>query len=68
MVDEEELRARLRSLAGMCRELSVLRTNNVADPARGGSRGYELYFRTRVVQCAMDEGAPAASARYEVSE
>jgi hypothetical protein len=60
MVDEEEERAQLRCLTGIRRELSVLRTNNVAYPERGDSRGYELYFRTRVVECAMDAGAPCS--------
>jgi hypothetical protein len=68
MADEEDHRARQRSLFGCTRELNVPRTNNAADPARGGSRGYPLFLRERVVAFAEQVGVEETAARFGVSE
>lgn len=61
------LRARQRSNDGMSRELQVPRTNIGADPSRGGSRGYDVHLRQRVLERAAQDGVDIAAALFDVS-
>jgi hypothetical protein len=61
------LRARQRSASGMSRELQVERTNLGADPSLGGSRGYDVHLRRRVLDRAEQVGVAAAAELFDVS-
>jgi hypothetical protein len=49
---------------GMSRELQVPRDVFDADPSRGGSRGYPLWYRIQVLQHATVHGTAAAAAQF----
>jgi len=51
----------------MSKELQQPRDNNAADPMLGGSAGYPLWLRIRVMDHAAQHGNEAAATRYGVS-
>ena len=53
-----------RSLLGLSRELEVPRDQFDADPSRGGSRGYPLWYRIEVLEYANIHGVAAAATRF----
>jgi hypothetical protein len=65
-VDPANDRARKRSRGGHTRELSVARTDIGANPARGGSRGYDFHFRAKVLAHAAHHGVGAAAVHFGI--
>ena len=53
-----------RSLLGLSRELEVPRDRFDANPSRGGSRGYPLWYRIEVLEYANVHGAAVAATRF----
>ena len=67
-MDPANQRARHRSALGLSRELQQDRTDHPSSPSRGGSRGYPLWFRLRVLDTAHTDDVIQASDQYGVSE
>ena len=63
--DEE---ARRRSRAGDARQLQQYRTDFDSDPANGGSKGYDVNFRLRVLEYADMHTVKEAAEAYGVSK
>jgi len=61
-------RARARSRLGLSRELEVNRTNLPPDPSIGGSAGYPVWFRDRVLNIVNVHGPVAAVNQCGISE
>jgi hypothetical protein len=57
VVSEADECAKKRSKFGLTRELSVPRDVIVHDPARGGSRGYPIYIREKVLDLCSNMGS-----------
>lgn len=58
-MDNQE-RSRKRSQLGFSRELQVERDHHAADPSRGGSAGYPLWYRIRVLNTVALHGIERA--------
>ena len=56
-----------RAKAGLSRKKKVPRTNIQAHPSRGGSHGYELWYRIEVLEYCYEHGIDAALAKYTCS-
>ena len=59
--------AQSRSAAGMSRQLKIFRTDNNRDPRKGGSHGYPVWFRIRVLDHVYAHGINDASNHFGVS-
>ena len=68
MDDEANARAHSRSRLGLTRELQVQRTDLPPDPSRGGTRGYPVWFRMRVLATAAMIGNEAAAQQWGCCE
>ena len=66
-MDPANKRAQHRSALGLSRELQQDRTDHPSSPSRGGSRGYPLWLRLRVLDAAHAVGVEQASDQYGVS-
>ena len=64
MNDTANSRALSRSRLGLSRELQQDRTDLPPDPSIGGTRGYPLWFRMRVLSTAADMGVEAAAEQW----
>jgi transposase len=62
-------RAKTRSKMGLSRELQVTRDSNVPHPARGGTRGYPLWYRSLCVQMcqALNWNYAAVAAQPQIA-
>ena len=60
--------ARRRSKAGQARQLRQWRTDFEANPARGGSKGYQIKYRLLVLGFADEHGVKEASDAFNVSK
>ena len=67
MSDPANDRARSRSILGLTRELEQERTDLPPDPSRGGTRGYPVWFRRRVLAFAALHGHEAAATNHGCS-
>ena len=60
-------RARQLSLAGINRELQQFQTKNSSDPSRGGSSGYPLWLRVRMMHHVYAFGVEDTFKHYSIS-
>lgn len=60
-------RATSRSALGLSRELQRPRTDMSPNPAKGGTRGYPVWFRTHVLTTANTFGREAAADTHNVN-
>jgi hypothetical protein len=67
MSDPANSRAQSRSKLGLTRELEQERTDLPPDPSIGGSRGYSIWFREKVLENAVMNGDDAAAAMFGCS-
>ena len=68
MDDKANARAYSRSRLGLTHELQVQRTDLPPDPSRGGTRGYPVWFRMRVLATAAMIGNEAAAQQWGCCE
>ena len=68
MDDKANARAYSRSRLGLTHELQVQRTYLPPDPSRGGTRGYPVWFRMRVLATAAMIGNEAAAQQWGCCE
>ena len=61
-------RTNSRSILGLTRELQVQRTDLPPDQSRGGTRGYPVWFRMRVLATAAMIGNEAAAPQWGCCE
>ena len=61
-------RAHTRSKLGLSRELEVTRSKNNPEPSKGGTRGYPVWFRQRVLAHAAFNGVRAAAEHFGCCE
>ena len=66
--DTSDERAHLRSKLGLCRELQTTRSKNNPEPSKGGTRGYPVWFRQRVLAYAGFHGVRAAAEHWGCCE
>ena len=66
-MDPANQRAQHRSALGLSRELQQDRTDHPSSPSRGGSTGYPVWFRLRVLDAFHTVGVEQASEQYGVS-
>ncbi len=62
-----DLHAKQLSLAGLKRDLQQYRTKNPSDPSRGGSSGYPLWLRVRVMHHVYAFGIDNTFENYSIS-
>ena len=67
-VNHSSQQAKSRSDAGMSRRLKVFRTKNNIHPKNGGSHGYPLWFRIKVIDHVYAFGVNDATAQFNVSK
>jgi transposase len=65
--DSGQRHAETRSKAGQARQLKKNRTDNAVHPGKGGSEGYQIWYREDVVHYSNHFGVPATVEVYDVS-
>ena len=60
--------AKSRSNAGMSRQLKAFCTKNNMHPKDGGSHGYPLWFRVKVIEHVFAHGVNDAKVQFKVSK
>ena len=61
--DPANTRALARSRLGLARETQIYRTGHYPNPARGGTRGYPLWIRTKAINLIETHGSIPVAAR-----